>query len=112
MLETMIPLPGSEMRVKTWAGLRPIAEFDDVEVHEMCEGEDGELWQATDCPGQTVEGYTVFLHCVSGGIECVQDFRFDPSTPLADETAKREAENLATQLYDMLRVSGMARALR
>lgn len=102
--------PASAMRVKTWRGLRPIAEFDEVEVHEMKEPEDepNELWQASDCDDDTsVCAYSVFLHCREGGIECVQDFRFDPSEPGAADEAKAEADMLAEQLYGMLRVSGV-----
>lgn len=95
------------MRVKTWAGLRPVVEFDEIEVHPMGRGEDAELWQAVDCPGQEVVAYTVFLHRTSGGIECVQDFGFDPSDPGAAESAKPEAEMLGEQLHDMLLASGM-----
>ncbi len=98
--------PASAMRVKTWRGLRPVAEFDEVEIHAMCDGEDGELWQATDCPGDSPVAFTVFLHCAAGGIESVQDFRFDPSEPDGEQSARQEAEMLAEQLYDMLRAAG------
>lgn len=95
------------MRVKTWRGLRPVTEFDEVEIHAMCEGEeDGDLWNILDCPGESPVAYTVFLHCVAGGIETVQDFRFDPSEPGGEQSAREEAKMLAEQLYDMLRAAG------
>lgn len=102
---------GECMRVKTWRGLRPITEFDEVEIHAMCEGEeDGELLQASDCPGESPVAYTVFLHCVKGGIETVHDFRFDPSEPGAYKAAKKQAKMLSEQLYDMLRAAGTLRS--
>lgn len=105
------------MRVKTWRGLRPISEFDEVEIHAMGCAEDscitGELWQLDDCsPGSPAVAYSVFLHCAEGGIECVQDFPFDPTEPGLMEVAKQEAEMLAEQLYDMLRASVMLLPLR
>jgi hypothetical protein len=100
------------MRVKTCAGLRPIMDFDEVEIHAMGDGEDGELWRAVDCPGQEVTGYTVFLHRASGGIECVQDYRFDPTEPGAAESAKQEAGMLGEQLHSMLSASGALRLIR
>lgn len=107
--------PGA-MRVLTWQGLRPIEEFDEVEIHAMktpAEGDPDELWQAVDCSDEDlVVAYSVFLHLHSGGIECVRDIRFDPSEPGAAAAAKQEAEMVGEQLYDMLRASGMLRAIR
>ena len=110
------------MHVNTWLGLRPISEFDEVEIHEMKPSEDGfdydesdfgRLWQATDCdPSVPVVAYSVFLHLHAGGIECVQDFGFDPGIPGAAKQAKREAEILGKQLTGMLRASGMLRSIR
>jgi hypothetical protein len=104
------------MRIATWQGLRPIEEFDEVEIHPMKtpdEGDPDELWQAVDCSDEnSVVAYSVFLHLHSGGIECVRDIRFDPSAPGADAAAKQEAEMVGEQLYDMLRASGMLRAIR
>jgi hypothetical protein len=110
--ENLNPFSPRGMRVKTWRGLRPIEEFDDVEIHAMGDGEDGEVWQLTDCPGQAITGYTVFLHCVVGGIETVQDFLFNPTGPGAAESAIQEAGMLGEQLYDMLRAAGMLRLIR
>lgn len=104
------------MQVVTWQGLRPIEEFDEVEIHEMKAAEDGdadELWQASDCSDEnSVVAYSVFLHLHSGGIECVRDFRFDPTEWGADNMAKQEAEMLGEQLLGMLRASGMLRSIR
>lgn len=114
--ESVVPelkqISPKEMLVKTWCGLRPITEFDEIEIHEMGEGEDGELWQAVDCPGQPVVGFTVFMHCVQGGVETVQDFRFDPTEPGAAEPAKREAGMLGEQLRTMLLAAGVLRSIQ
>lgn len=103
------------MRVKTWRGLRPISEFDEVEIRAMGAADDlsGGLWQLEDCsPGSPTVAYSVFLHCGEGGIECVQDFYFDPNEQGLEDNARQDAEMLAEQLYDMLRASGMLLWLR
>lgn len=104
----------AEMRVKTWQGLQPISEFDEVEIHEMVEDPEspGDLLQASDFDGVDPVAYTVFLHLHEGGIETVQDFWFDPSEPGAAEEAKEQADMLETQLLDMLSASGMLRSIR
>lgn len=114
MLNQRTAFHPSELRVKTWQGLRPIEEFDEIEIHEMVEDPDspGDLVQASDYPEAPVTAYTVFLHCHSGGIETVQDFWFKSSQPGAAEAAKEEATQLGTQLLDMLSVSGMLRSIR
>ncbi len=101
------------MRVKTWLGLRPISAFDEIELHSMCEGEGGELLQSSDAPEQAVVAYTVFLHLHEGGIETVQDFRFDATDEQGvKDGAYLQAEMLHEQLFDMLCASGMLRSIR
>jgi hypothetical protein len=114
MLNSRTIQSAEEMRVKTWQGLQPISEFDEVEIHEMVEDSDmpGTLLQKTCDESATHTAYTVFLHLHEGGIETVQDFWFDPSEPGACDNAKTEAGMLETQLLDMLSVSGMLRSIR
>jgi hypothetical protein len=114
MLNAKTVETAAEMRVKTWQGLQPISDFDEVEIHEMVEDpeEPGALLQKVCDEDCDHTAYTVFLHLHEGGIETVQDFWFDPSEPGAAEEAKAEADMLGTQLVDMLSVSGMLRSIR
>lgn len=85
------------------AGLRPVSEFDAVELHDMVydEATDG-LVPNHDDAEYDPDAVSVFLHCISGGLECVADFVFDPSESGTEEAARAAANALAAQLGTMI----------
>jgi hypothetical protein len=85
------------------AGLRPMSEFDAVELYDMVydEATDGLVPNHNDAEYDP-DAVSVFLHCRSGGLECVADFVFDPSEPGTEEAARAAANALAAQLGTMI----------
>ena len=97
-----------KVRVATmYDGLVCINQFDAVEIERMVTHPQApdELVPAEGEAGEIAIAVSVRLHYRRGGVETVFDFRFDPATPGAEESASQAADQLAFSLADMILMS-------
>ena len=88
------------------AGLRLASDFDAIEIHEMVYDDElgyQPLTQANINEAQyDPDAISVFVHCRSGGTECVADFPFDPSEPGSEEVARKLADALGASVASII----------
>jgi hypothetical protein len=88
------------------AGLRPASEFDAIEIHEMVYDPDTGDYSTASSVGDDAkcdpDAISVFVHCRTGGIECVADFPFDPSEPGTEEAARKLADALGASVASVI----------
>lgn len=96
------------VRISTmYRGLVPIEAFDAVEIENMIDDPDvaGGLIPRSDYDEQPPAAFSVRLHYRTGGVETIQDNRFDAADPSSVSAAETVTVNHALSLSDLLLAS-------